>query len=277
MNVRFMSFFVAIGVLAGMFFLTTPSLAESPPARTTPTQSSPIRVPPPEETQRLRALKATFVATRQLAIDQAYLDKIAASPVALPSKLTMVQVAELKQIGQLARRDDHAALGRRWGAFAADLPLGTTPTDVTALIEWVLRESYLQRLEELRFDADMAKHFDHLKSQLRSELDSARSKKPEAQTRGSVTLRVVSRLPVYRTGAVTSATIPMQEMTLTPAELDREIAKIETMLKTVGEDAQMAEFELQNQSQKKQQALQMMSRISKLLHDALMSIIKKIA
>jgi len=62
----------------------------------------------------------------------------------------------------------------------------------------------------------------------------------------------------------------------TVAELDDEIGKLEDLLNSVGENAQMANLELQNALQKQQQTLQMISNISKVLHDTAMSIIRKI-
>ncbi|MBT6435983.1 MAG: hypothetical protein HOK28_23025, partial [Deltaproteobacteria bacterium] len=62
----------------------------------------------------------------------------------------------------------------------------------------------------------------------------------------------------------------------TAAELDDEIDRLEDLLNSVGEDAQMANLDLQNALQKQQQLLQMMSNISKTLHETSMSIIRKI-
>ncbi len=51
---------------------------------------------------------------------------------------------------------------------------------------------------------------------------------------------------------------------------------LEDQLNSVGEDAQLMNVELQNQLQKQQQLLQMMSNMSKALHDAAMSIVRKL-
>ncbi len=47
-------------------------------------------------------------------------------------------------------------------------------------------------------------------------------------------------------------------------------------LATAGDDAQLANIDLQNMLQKQQQTIQMMSNISKVLHDTAMSVIRKI-
>jgi hypothetical protein len=60
------------------------------------------------------------------------------------------------------------------------------------------------------------------------------------------------------------------------ARLDDEIARWEGRLAALGDDAQLANVDLQNILQKQQQTLQMLSNISKALHDTSMAIIRKI-
>jgi hypothetical protein len=50
----------------------------------------------------------------------------------------------------------------------------------------------------------------------------------------------------------------------------------EDQLAVIGEDAQLANVDMQNMLQKQQQTMQMMSQISKMLHDTSMAIIRKI-
>ena len=60
------------------------------------------------------------------------------------------------------------------------------------------------------------------------------------------------------------------------ADLENYIQGMEEKLNSVGDDAQLANVDLQNMLQKQQQTLQMMSNISKMLHDTAMAIIRKI-
>lgn len=62
----------------------------------------------------------------------------------------------------------------------------------------------------------------------------------------------------------------------TPGEHQDYIDKLEEELSSVGDDAQLANVDLQNWLQKQQQTLQMMSNISKMLHDTAMAVIRKI-
>ena len=57
--------------------------------------------------------------------------------------------------------------------------------------------------------------------------------------------------------------------------IEAEIKKWEEKLNSLGDDALLANVDLQNILQKQQQTLQMMSNISKMLHDTAMSVIRK--
>ena len=50
---------------------------------------------------------------------------------------------------------------------------------------------------------------------------------------------------------------------------------IEAIEKSVGDDAQLANADMQNKLQKQQQTLQMVSKISKMMRDTAMSVIRK--
>ena len=56
----------------------------------------------------------------------------------------------------------------------------------------------------------------------------------------------------------------------------REIKKWEEKLNGLGDDAQLANVDLQNILQKQHQTLQMMSNISKMLFDTAQSVIRKV-
>ena len=59
--------------------------------------------------------------------------------------------------------------------------------------------------------------------------------------------------------------------------LDNDVLReMEEKLNTVGDDAQLANVDLQNILQKQQQTLQMMSNISKMLYDTAASVIRKL-
>ena len=59
-------------------------------------------------------------------------------------------------------------------------------------------------------------------------------------------------------------------------ELGRYVTDLERQLSTIGDDAQLANIDLQNMLQKQQQTIQMLSSISKALHDTVLAVIRKI-
>jgi len=59
-------------------------------------------------------------------------------------------------------------------------------------------------------------------------------------------------------------------------ELVNYIKALEEKLSSVGDDSQLANLDLQNILQKQQQTLQMMSNVSKMLHDTALSVIRKV-
>ncbi len=68
--------------------------------------------------------------------------------------------------------------------------------------------------------------------------------------------------------------VPPEGVT-TPEELDAILEEWDEELQTVGDDAQLANLDMQNMLQKQQQTMQMMSNISKMLHDTAMAVIRK--
>ncbi len=64
--------------------------------------------------------------------------------------------------------------------------------------------------------------------------------------------------------------------TASPEALESKIKELEEKLNTIGDDAQLANVDLQNILEKQQQMLQALSTISKLLYDTAMTVIRKI-
>lgn len=158
------------------------------------------------------ALPAATVLLKRLDVSASAAGTASAT---LRQKLTPADASTLKTLGAtFARTGDAGALSRDWQRFVATRkPLAA---DINALIQWVLRESYLQSSEDLKSYAEKVKYFNAKKKALRQ----------------------------------------------VPRSLD--------------DDAQLANVDLQNALQKQQQTLQMMSNISKMLHDTAMAVIRKI-
>lgn len=59
-----------------------------------------------------------------------------------------------------------------------------------------------------------------------------------------------------------------------PTTMEREITDLREQLNSIGDDAQLANVDLQNILQKQQQTLQMMSNISKMLFDTISALVR---
>jgi len=116
-------------------------------------------------------------------------------------------------------------------------PQPLPPKDINELVQRLLRESYSSSTEDLRSFAEKVKSYNEAKKQVRDELHHAR----EAL-----------------------------------GEVDSHIKGLEDKLNSVGDDAQLANVDLQNVLQKQQLTLQMMSNISKQVHDTALDLIRKI-
>jgi hypothetical protein len=104
------------------------------------------------------------------------------------------------------------------------------------------------------------------------ELAAAHPNSPDAQAAaGNAPLNSGNSSP-----ANSSSGVSLGQNVSTKAEHEAALEKYEQQLNSVGDDAQLANVDLQNWLQKQQQTMQMMSNISKLLHDTAMAIIRKI-
>jgi hypothetical protein len=168
--------------------------------------------------------------------------------------------------------------------------------NIETLVQWVLRESYLQATEDLRLYAGKVRYFNESKKAVRRYLTALREFKANlmsaARERGvdlcrgdKKDLTILAELfgqyaHAYEVGEVEygqciPARVPLDTVD-NVTRLEAEIARWETQLASMGDDAQLANVDLQNMLQKQQQLLQMMSNVSKELHDAAMAVIRKI-
>jgi hypothetical protein len=144
-------------------------------------------------------------------------------------------------------------------------------TEVSAIVQWVLREAYLETNSDLARYADKVRHFNQQKSAIREQLSELRGATSKAG-KGKTSVKTVKLLP----HAKGKAAFQLVTVQASKSELDALIKKFEEDLSSVGDDAQLANIDLQNQLQKQQQLIQMLSNISKTLHDTAMAVIRKI-
>lgn len=177
-----------------------------------------------------------------------------------------------------ALRDGDEAGARKAWAWAMKLQpkKARTAADVNALVGLVLRRAYMDAAADLAGHAERVAFFNELRKRVRDDLRDTREALMAAEAEGAKVVEVPSLL--VRTEFVAGRS-PVLARTMTKVELAEaraRIRKLEQVLQTVGEDAQLANVDLQNVLQKQQQTMQMMSNVSKMLHDTAMSVIRKI-
>lgn len=116
--------------------------------------------------------------------------------------------------------------------------------DINQMIQFVIRESYMETTKDLQFYADKVKHFNDLKGEVRDRISTARKN--------------------------------MAETMAGKGDTGNKIKEWEEKLQSIGDDAQLANIDLQNRLQQQQQTLQTISNVSKMMHDTAMAVIRKI-
>ena len=160
-----------------------------------------------------------------------------------------------------------------WQGFSQSHFSKRTARNVNALILWVLRESILEQKKDLAFHADKVRFYNEQKKALRNHMAQLRGK--AAKLRGGG-VRVRSILLRRRFEKGKNALIRRSWKTMTKAHMEATIEDMRRQLSSVGNDAQLANIDLQNMLQKSQRILQTISNVSKMLHDTAMAIIRKI-
>jgi hypothetical protein len=85
-----------------------------------------------------------------------------------------------------------------------------------------------------------------------------------------VTRRVKAKKPINVDATINDVSVNAK------ARLKADIERRQAQLSAMGDDAQLANVDLQNQLQKQQQAMQMLSNILKMMHDTAMAIIRNL-
>ena len=197
--------------------------------------------------------------------------------------LTRADRNRVNRVVHQLRIGDQAAAQREWRSlFSQKAAMSANMgVDVNALIQSVLRQSYLETNRDLQFYAEKVRYFNELKRAIRDHLSSIREQYSDwARYNGGATNH--SRSYAVQDLIIPSATsLPLNityvNRTLrSRAEWEVYIEGWEGRLNTIGDDAQLANIDLQNMLQKQQQAIQLMSNVSKMLHDTAMAVIRKI-
>lgn len=195
------------------------------------------------------------------------------SQKALPGGLTAAERTALSRVAADLRAGQVATAKTRWQGLITGMTVSNRSLDPTDLVQWVLRESYLEQAGDLRFYADKVRFFNEAKESIRTHLDRAKTLRARSAAGAAVPVQVVQLRPYSKDVSPVGAA---SKRRMTKGELEDYISKMEEKLNTVGDDAQLANVDLQNVLQKQQQLLQTLSNIMKMLNDTAMSIVRNL-
>ncbi len=174
-----------------------------------------------------------------IAIDAA---KVDASRI----QLTPPQTKTLNKVIRDLRHGEEKNALKKWENLFADLVFEGGPRDRFALVQHVIRQSYIENTEDLRDRADRVRYYNSQKRAIRESIRRAR------------TFRGL-----------------LKKLNEPTAVIDSEIESLRAYVARLEEDDQLATVDLQNILQKLQQLLQQMSNMSKQLHDIALGVIRK--
>lgn len=249
-------------LLASLLALVAPKTA-SPDKLASPTATTGGAAPEAAADTRGSAPKATDDGLRQIW-----------PRLGEPIDVTPAEQVKLDGIVASLRAGEEKAAHSAWKQLVSSRAASGATLDPSALVQHVLYKSYLETTEDLRFYAEKVKYFNTAKKEIREHLQVLRAELADMPAKaGSITIPTIVVCKRCRPGkALVRAGKPRA---VTREQLEAYIAKVEEYLQTMGDDAQLANVDLQNVLQKQQQTLQMMSNISKQLHDTAQAVIRK--
>lgn len=173
----------------------------------------------------------------------------------------------------------------RWRELMAGEAEQEGPFEINADVQQALRESYRETNKDLQFYAEKVRFLNDLKRRIREELSRLRRARgrlaPEDPAVPDKPIEPVAvirfdRHPTFDDDGRAVVNTAEGTPAASRAALEAEIDHLEERLASIGDDAQLANVDMQDMLQKQQRTLQMMSNISKVLHDSAMAVIRKI-
>jgi hypothetical protein len=192
-----------------------------------------------------------------------------------PVRLTKAERRQLdKMIFALPEVGDEVlvAMPAGWETFAKKWSARTHAKDLTALTQYVLRKAYLDDNASLREEAAKLQYYNELKRELRKQILDLRGRLEGLGPTDELSIQPLTIHPTYSPGTRPVVVSNTKVIVMVPAA-EADLATWEEAYSSAGELSELAMLDLQNVLQKQQQAMQMMSNISKMLHDTAKSII----
>ncbi len=190
----------------------------------------------------------------------------------------------------------------KWKQLVKDLYSSDPSTDINSLVQSVLKESYDEMQDDLALYASKVKYFNKLKKQIREQINELRDHRSQLQSKPGLKIRrkTVLRFRIKnfsnaikfskRVLKIQKLSKPDRSILLSgrihvnsemvdfknKTEFDEYIGDLEEDLAAMGEEADLANIDLQNALQKLQQVIQQLSNVSKVLNDTALAAIRKL-
>ena len=191
-----------------------------------------------------------------------------------PTRLTSGDHSIISSMVMDLKRGDTERANHIWHTLVATLIARKERTDIAAIMFNVLKRTYLPPDGELTALAEKARHYNDIQEQLREELADLRSKAEELGPEDRLKVRRSTAVPAFQRGR--PGLLVRRSKRLTREQIQDHIKSVEERLATVGDDAQLANIDLQNALQRQQQLLQTMSNVSRMLHDTSMAVARNL-
>jgi hypothetical protein len=197
-----------------------------------------------------------------------------------PAGTTQQEQSDLQFIAERARRGDFGGANEKWmRSVNHAIERDGRYKEWIELESWnnhVLNQAYIAPDPELSRAAEKVRVISKERTAANSrrvELTQAKASLVQPTTHTANVRRLnVSENPELNPDPASARELEQPR----PGSIDEEISKVDEQLKSLEEDEQLANVELQNALQKQQQTLQMMSNLSRMLHDSAMSVIRKL-
>ena len=226
-----------------------------------------LSVAPTSATPGVKTKAATKVKASEKSAPLPHHLQAALAQLGEPLVLTSKERKQLGRVVAALKAGNDAAAGKQFAAVVQ-----STQQDISGLVMWVLRRSYIDSDKDLRFYADKVRSFNEVKKEVRSYLAGMRAElqgKPSTARLSGVELTVTTLAPGK------AAVKRGKPRIRTVAQWGPQLDKLQEQLATIGDDAQLANIDLQSALQQ-QQTLQTISNVSKMLHDTAKAVINNL-
>ena len=162
-------------------------------------------------------------------------------------QLTPSQIKSANRTIRHLKNGENELAIKSWRRLVADKYFGDQAININLLIQMIIRQSYIDTIDELRMTADTVRYHNSQKKTLREAISRARTHRSD-----------------------------LKRQFLPTGEIDLQIGKLLECDDQNDNSADLATVDLQNSLQQMQSSLQMLSNLLKSFHDPALSVIRNI-